>query len=355
MTMAQSYDKSWRLAMVVPFQGPAGMFGPSCEAVTELAVAELNAASGVGGQRLAVEFVDGGASPEAVGARIRDLVRQQRIDAITGWHISSVRLAIARETAGKLPYVYTSLYEGGEDRAGVVCLGETPSTQIVPALEWLRNQVGLRRWLIVGDDYVWPRMSSAEIRNRSQDMGVTIVGEHFVPYGGGRIRHLVDLAERTHCDGVLMLLVGQHAVDFNREFSRRGLSGRIARYSPLMEETMLLASGAGATENLYVSASYFRSLRTTEAMDLVSAYTKLHGPSAPPLNNMAESCYEGIKFLAAAAARARSTQADRIIPNTAEASYAGPRGTVNFTDGKALQPIHLAMASGLDFDIVTTL
>ncbi|GAC1368369.1 MAG: substrate-binding domain-containing protein [Pseudarthrobacter sp.] len=353
--MAQSYDESWRLAMVVPFQGPAGMFGPSCEAVTELALAELNATSGVGGRPVSVEFVDGGASPETVGAKISELVRNERIDAVTGWHISSVRLAIAHETAAKLPYVYTSLYEGGEDRAGVVCLGETPSTQIAPALEWLRDQVGLRRWLIVGDDYVWPRKSSAEIRARSQDLGVTVVGEHFVPYGVGRIRHLVDLAERTHCDGVLMLLVGQHAVDFNREFSKRGLSARIARYSPLMEETMLLASGAGATENLYVSASYFRSLQTTEAMDLVSAYTKLHGPSAPPLNNMAESCYEGIKFLADAAARTRSTKAERILPNTAEASYAGPRGTVNFTGGKALQPIHLAMAAGLDFDILTTL
>lgn len=354
MTMAQAYDESWRLAMVVPFQGPAGMFGPSCEAVTELAVAELNATSGVGGRPVTVELVDGGASPAAVGARIRDLVREQRIDAVTGWHISSVRLAIAHETAGKLPYVYTSLYEGGENRAGVVCLGETPSTQIAPALKWLRDHAGLRRWLVVGDDYVWPRLSSAAIRSQSQDLGVTIVGEHFVPYSGGRIRHLVDLAERSNCDGVLMLLVGQHAVDFNREFARRGLSTRIARYSPLMEETMLLASGAGATENLYVSASYFRSLRTTEAMDLVSAYTRLHGPSAPPLNNMAESCYEGIRFLADAVARTRSTKAERILANTARASYAGPRGTVNFNEGKALQPIHLAKASGLDFDIVAT-
>lgn len=355
MTMAQSYDESWRLAMVVPFQGPAGMFGPSCEAVTELAVAELNATSGVGGRPVTVELVDGGAKPEAVAARIRDLIREKHIDAVTGWHISSVRLAIARETAGKLPYVYTSLYEGGEDSVGVVCLGETPSMQIAPALRWLRTEAGLRRWLIVGDDYVWPRLSCEAIRSQSQELGIWIVGEHFVPYGGGRIRYLVDLAERSNCDGVLMLLVGQHAVDFNREFARRGLSARIARYSPLMEETMLLASGAGATENLYVSASYFRSLRTDEAMDLVSAYTLLHGSSAPPLNNMAESCYEGILFLAAAATRTRSTKAERIIQNTSQASYEGPRGTVNFIEGTAVQPIHLALASGHDFDIIATL
>ena len=33
----------WRVAMVVPLRGPAGLFAPSCEAVIELAVDEVNA------------------------------------------------------------------------------------------------------------------------------------------------------------------------------------------------------------------------------------------------------------------------------------------------------------------------
>lgn len=117
---------------------------------------------------------------------------------------------------------------------------------------------------------------------------------------------------------------------------------------------MLLASGSGATGNLFVSASYFRSLATSDAMDLVSAYTRLHGPSAPPLNNMAESCYEGIRFLADAATRAQSTSPDSLISSSAQSSYSGPRGTVHFEKGQALQPMHLAMAAGFDFDIIAT-
>lgn len=347
--MTAPLTDTWRLAVVAPFQGPAGMFGPSCQTVTELAVHELNAASGVAGREVSVEWVDGGDQPAAVGARIRELIAQERIDAVTGWHISSVRQAIARETEGKIPYAYTSLYEGGERRKGVYCLGETPGTQIAPALQWLRDELGLRRWLVVGDDYVWPRLSSRAIRRFGPALGLTVVAERFVPYGSGHIGHLVDLAERSDCDGVIMLLVGQHAVEFNRLFARRGLDEKLVRYSPLMEENMLLASGAQATSSLFVSASYFRSLTTADSLDLVGAYTRLHGASAPPLNNMAESCYEGIRFLAAAAGQRRP---DTASPD--EFSYSGPRGTVRLADGNASLPVHLATAAGLDFDILAS-
>lgn len=340
--------------MVVPFQGPAGMFGPSCQAVTELAVAELNEVAGVAGKPVSIEWIDGGSAPAVIGAQIRRLIQDERIDAVSGWHISSVRHAIARETAGRIPYAYTSLYEGGETRDGVFCLGETPSTQIAPALQWLRDEAGLRRWLILGDDYVWPRLSSAAVHRYSSELGLTIAGERFIPYGGGRVRELVDLAERTECDGVVMLLVGQHAVEFNRLFARRGLASRLARYSPLMEETMLLASGAQATENLFVSASYFRSLATPGAMDLVSAYTRMHGPSAPPLNNMAESCYEGIRFLSDTANHAGGSKSASKLLDPAVRSYSGPRGTVELDNGRALQTVHLAKAAALDFDIIAT-
>ncbi len=43
----------WRVAMVVPLQGPAGLFGPSCEAIGELAVHDINNTGGVLGREAA--------------------------------------------------------------------------------------------------------------------------------------------------------------------------------------------------------------------------------------------------------------------------------------------------------------
>ena len=58
-----------RVGLVVPLQGPAGLFGPSCEAVAATAVRAINDA-GVLGRELAVEVIDGGAPPEQVGAAV---------------------------------------------------------------------------------------------------------------------------------------------------------------------------------------------------------------------------------------------------------------------------------------------
>ena len=66
----------WRVAMVVPLRGPAGLFAPSCEAVIELAVDEVNAHGGILGREVVAEIVDGGDRPEQVAADVR-----RRVDA----------------------------------------------------------------------------------------------------------------------------------------------------------------------------------------------------------------------------------------------------------------------------------
>ena len=345
---------TWRIAMVIPLRGPAGLFGPSCEAIAELAAHELNAAGGVLGREVSLSIVDGGAAPAAIAAEVAGLLAAGRVHAVSGWHISSVRNALAPVVAGRAPYAYTPLYEGGERRPGIFCSGETPRLQIAPALRWLRDNLGARRWFVVGDDYVWPRRSAAEIRRFAHELDLRIAGEAFAPLGGD-VAGLVSEVTTADCDGVLMLLVGQDAVEFNRRFAALGLDARLLRYSPLMEENMLLASGSAATAGLFVSAAYFRSLVNADALDLLGRYVHLHGHDAPPLNNAAESCYEGLHTLATLARRAGSTELPALNAAIDGVAYDGPRGTIEFHGQQAAQHVHLAIANGYDFEVITRL
>lgn len=345
----------WRLGMVVPLQGPAGLFGPSCEAISELAARDLNNSGGVLGREVQIEVIDGGATPSAVAARVQQLLDAGDIDAVSGWHISSVRHALAPVVAGRIPYSYTSLYEGGEVRPGIYCSGETPRQQIAPALKWLRDNVGARKWFVVGDDYIWPHSSLGAVRQFATELDLSLVGGSFVDLGRGNMKQLVETVSNSGCDGVIMLLVGQDAVDFNRAFARRGLDESMIRFSPLMEENMLLASGPRATRNLFASAAYFRSMVDGNSMDLLGRYIALHGAHAPALNNAAESCYEGIHTLSALVRRADSTHPRDLDAVVEGAAHDGPRGTVEFRDRVARQKIQLAVADGLDFSIIATL
>lgn len=333
---------NFRIALVIPRQGPAGMFAPSCEAVVELAAGQLNASAGIAGRHVEVEVFDSGDDPAVVASRVGRAIRAGQIHGITGWHTSAVRRALVPRLDGSVPYVYTSLYEGGERSPDVYCAGETPYMQIAPALRWLQQHQGVRRWCIVGADYVWPRSTARAIAAYCQQLGLEIVGERFVPYGGDEFGDTARWAVRTGADGILMLMVGQDAVAFSREFADLPGAARMVRFTPLMEENMVLAAGADAADGLFVSAGYFTTLATAGALDLMGAYAARFGPDAPVLNNVAESCYEGLLALAS------------LMPGGSSGlpGYDGPRGSMVLGRGHFDQHVYLARVTNLDFDIL---
>lgn len=348
-------EDSFVVALVIPLQGPAGLFGPSCELCAQLASEELNAQSGILGRRLLLYPVDGGQRPEEVAAEVEPLVTSGAIDAVVGWHISAVREVLAPRVAHRVPYIYTALYEGGERTPGVFLTGETPSRQVLPAIRWLTRERGVRRWCIVGNDYVWPRRTAVAARRYVAGCASTVVAEAFTQLGAQDFDAVLRRVVEADADAVLMLLVGEDAVQFNRSFANAGLDARCLRFSPLMDENMLLATGAGNTRGLSAAAGYFESLVSEESLAFESRYVRLFGPDAPTLTSLGESCYEGIKLLASLAEAAGSIDVRSICAAADSTSYEGPRGTLHLRDRHVDQRIYLADADSMEFDVVTQL
>jgi urea transport system substrate-binding protein len=343
------------VAFVVPLDGPAGMFGPSCEACGLLAQEDINVGGGLLGRQLRLRLVDGGAPPDVVASEVAGLVADGAVHAVTGWHISAVRQRIAPLIAGRVPYVYSPLYEGGETTPGVFLAGETPGRQVLPALRWMATELGVRSWCIVGDDYVWPRVSAAAARRYAPSCGAVIADEVFVKLGTQDFSAVLRRVARSEADGVLMFLVGSDAVQFNRAFAAAGLDASCVRFSPLMEENMLLATGAANAVGLYASAGYFESLPTADSLDFSRRYVDRFGVHAPALNSLGESCYEGIMLLARLAERAGTLAPAPMIASAEALAYSGPRGDVRMHGNHLLQTIYLARADGLEFDVLAEL
>jgi ABC-type branched-subunit amino acid transport system substrate-binding protein len=331
------------------------MFGPSCEASARLAVDEINSEAGVLGRPLRLVLIDGGQRPERVADEVDCLISAGAIDAVAGWHISAVRQAVAPRTAGRVPYVYTALYEGGERTPGVFLTGETPDLQLYPAMRWMGAGLGIRRWFIVGDDYVWPRVSAAAARTYAERLDGQVCAESYVRLGSEDFGPVLEEIERVRPEGVLMLLVGEDAVQFNRAFAVRGLDERIVRLSPLMDENMLLATGAEGTEQLYASAGFFASLGTASSLQFLAGYTRRNGLLAPAATSLGESCYEGIRLMTELWRRGGSTNLPAICAVADSTGYDGPRGPVHLTDRHLRQQVYVARADGLDFDVLAQL
>ncbi|WP_328498319.1 substrate-binding domain-containing protein [Streptomyces sp. NBC_00414] len=348
-------DSVVSVALVFPLQGAAGIFGPTCELCARLAAEQVNRSGGVLGKELRLLPVDGGAEPRHVAEKVEALVDLGIVQGVTGWHISSVRQALAPRIAHRVPYVYTALYEGGEHTAGVFLTSETPDDQLRPAMGLLAREHGVRRWFVVGNDYVWPRRTARASHRYARESGGAVCAEAYLPLGthdfGGVLRRI----ERSDADGVLMLLVGSDAVRFNRAFAASGLDERCLRLSTLMDENMLMASGPTATAGLYSTAGFFASLANQDTLDFQGQYAGRYGVEAPALGSLGESCYEGVLLLAALIERARTLDVTVIGAAADTVSYEGPRGLLRLRGSHVRQRIYLARADGVDFDVVAQL
>ncbi|WP_159623199.1 substrate-binding domain-containing protein [Ruania rhizosphaerae] len=346
------------IGALLHFQGPGGIYGPSCQSVTELAIAEINATGGILGRRTRVELFDAGLPPAVLRQHLGQALDAGRLDALTGWHTSAVRNAVVPVVQRRVPYVYPAAYEGSENRSGLYVTGEVPSAQLFPAIRQLRSERSTRRWFVVGDDYAWPRGTFQVLSQQIADLDAEFAGARFLPAdgaGAAEITRVLDAIESTRADGVLMLMVGQNGVRFNRAFARRGLHERAIRLSTLMEENMLLGSGLAGTADLFSAGGWFRSLATGEALDLIGRYTAHHGTHAPAVGAAAEACYEGVFALRSLVQRAGSASVHATDRSVDGLVYEGPRGPVQFTGNHASQRLYLARANGVDFDLVDEL
>jgi ABC-type branched-subunit amino acid transport system substrate-binding protein len=329
-------------------RGAAGIWGPSCLASARLAEHELNKDFGIGGQPCELVVVDASDESPDVGHRLRQLVDGGEVDALVGMCISSVRQRIVAAIGGRVPFVYTCLYEGGDAAPGLYAIGETAPRQLRPSIAWISRRRQARRWVLVGNDYVWPRVSHGFARRFIDDEGGQVVAETYLPFGVTDYEPVLDTIRRSRADAVLISMVGQDAVAFNRVFGATALAGRVMRLSCAIEENQLLAIGADNTENLHVVLGYFEALDTDANLAFKARYAAHNGERAPTLNAIGQSLYEGMHFLAA-------LQDRRTMQGGAGFRHRSARDARQ-TRGAAVRPssppLYLARAEGHVFRVI---
>jgi urea transport system substrate-binding protein len=341
-----------RVGLLIPLSGPAGIWGPSAHKCATLAVDEINDGGGVLGREIRLVPSDAGGAPAAVAAAARELVEEHGVEAIVGMHISAVRVAVARALKGRVPFVYTPIYEGGERSPGVFAVGETPEQQLRPAVTWLTERRRARRWYLIGNDYVWPRVSHAAAKQYIARCGGEVVGEEYVPLGSDEFAPSLERIRAARPHAVLISLVGGDGVAFHRRFAADGMADDMLRLSSALDENALLGVGAENTDNLFAASGYFAALPTRANQSFIERYQQSFGQLAPVLSALGQSCYEGFRFYAALARRAASLDAMALEAAAASFDYEGARGTVRMRDKRVVMENYLAQADGLGFRII---
>lgn len=339
-----------RVGLLAPESGPIGLFGPSSISCAKLAEAEINRSGGLLGRKLSLVFGDAGGTPDEVSGCVKSMIERHHVQAIVGSHTSPNREALIRTIGGRIPYVYTTQYEGDRYAFGVFMCGETPLQQVRPLIEWLRSNHGSRKWYVIGNDYSFPRQSIECAKGYISEVEGEIVGEEYVSLRTQDFHAVIARIEKSGADTVLEYLVGTDSIIFNRQFG--SLASRVTRAAPVLCENALLAIGAQHAENLFSCVGFSNTLSTPEGLKFRDRYRSAFGATAPVPNRFGVSCYEGLHLLASLARRAESLNVFRLQAFAEGASLSTPRGDCRMHANHLGAPVHIARAKGLDLAII---
>ncbi|MFD3595914.1 substrate-binding domain-containing protein [Nocardia sp. NPDC058640] len=355
-SFGQSRDETIEIVSIVPTQGPGGIIAPSCTAAISLAVDEINSGTGILGREIRLTTLDGGREPHEVATEVEAFLATGMVGAITGWHTSAVRRAVAEVVDARVPYLYATDHEGlPDERPGVLLVGEHPDHQSVPAAAWMGRELGVRRWAVIGNDYIWPRRTADALR-RSLPSPYDIIVEQYVPLGTTDFDDFLDNPALLLADAVLILMVGADTARFNRQFTATGLPAVMPRLSPAVDENVLLSAGPSANVNLYVASSFFLDDHTTEGRSRQARYREHQGQFSPALTTFSNSTYEAIHLLNSLADTVGTLDVETIMGRSEHGLVLdGPASRRGFLGNQAVGPAHLAQANGVDFTIIDDL
>ncbi|MEO6661448.1 MAG: substrate-binding domain-containing protein [Burkholderiaceae bacterium] len=337
----------FKIGLLLPLSGAMGLVGPSAFACARLACETWNDAGGANGSEVRLTVLDAGEDSMMLGDDLEQLLRARQLDALVVLSTTEVCYRLSRMVDARVPLVYTPQFEGDGLPAWVHTIGETPERQLVPALDWMADRYGVRRWYLLGNDYCWPRRSHNAAIAHIRGTGADVVAERYVPLGERDFTAIIEDIARSRADVVLVSLIGSDSVHMCRAFGAAGLSDRVLRLSICVEENALLGMGHHNTAGMFVSAGYFATVDSEANGAFKEKYHCRFGDRAPVLNSLAQSVYEGFVHLR------RQTQGS--VARGQQHALASVRGKRADAADLRAAPIFMAEAEGLNMRVIQSL
>lgn len=220
-----------------------------------MAVEQVNAAGGVLGKKLDLIGEDGASEPTLFAEKAQKLVQSDCVAAVFGGYTSASRKAMLPvfEDSNALLY-YGQQYEGLESSPNIFYTGATTNQQIIPSLDYLKEQ-GVKSLYLVGSDYVFPRTSNAIVKAYAQANGIEIKGEDYTPLGSTDFSTIVNKIRAADADAVFNVVVGDSLVAFFREYRAAGLTAQAMPVMPAARSFRTSGAVSGMPGDLTTSAA----------------------------------------------------------------------------------------------------
>ena len=342
-----------KVGVLISRSGPAGLWGPSTEACAIMAASEINAAGGIRGAEMQIVIADPGWNDINAAAVASDLVEVEGVDAIVGMHPSNVRQVIKDHLAGRVPYYYTPNYEGDERDPNTIAIGGTDSGLMSRCLPWFVEERRARRFCLLANDYVWPHRAIETAGRIIAESGGRVVSELTIPFRENYDQS-IDTIRRLRPDVVVMFLLGEEMVKFNRAFAEAGLADTIMRFGLGVDENVLMGIGAESTPNLYAATTFTPSFKSFCNEHFMELYHRSFGEFAPSVSVFGQSCYEGIHLAGAVARHVGAYSGRRTAQFVSRLRRDSVRHLLPRSKFAEESRVHFVQADGIGFNLIKT-
>ena len=299
---------------------------------------------------------DMASDPKTSVEKATKLVQSDKVVAVIGVISSAAREAVRPVICdrAKVPFIYTTPYEGGDCNANLWCVGQVPPQQVNPYVDWLMANQG-KKFYFFGADYVWPRSMFQQTRALIEKAGGTVAGEDYAPLSASDFTTLVTHLNSTQPEILLSAFPTPAWTNAVQQISDAGLRKNMHIGTYFMSDWFAESIPAGIRDGISTLGGYFYDISGGANETYLGKYRTRFGKTEPT-DGLGVGAYWAMHMYADAITAAGSTAADKIRPALSAAKFAdGPTGPVAFNpDHHLTTNAYLAMTQGGAFKVQKT-
>lgn len=194
-------------------------------------VDEQNKQGGLLGKQIEAVVVDPASNWPLFAEKARELIEKDKVAAVFGCWTSVSRKSVLPvfEELNNLLF-YPVQYEGEESSKNVFYTGAAPNQQAIPAVDYLMNEIDVKRWVLAGTDYVYPRTTNKILQAYLKSKGVADadIMINYTPFGHSDWQSIVADIKKFGTTGkktaVVSTINGDANVPFYKELGNQGIT-----------------------------------------------------------------------------------------------------------------------------------
>jgi urea transport system substrate-binding protein len=283
-------------------------------------VDEQNKKGGLLGKKLEAVVVDPASNWPLFAEKARELLQKEKVDVVFGCWTSVSRksvLPVFEELNGLL--FYPVQYEGEESSKNVFYTGAAPNQQAIPAVDYLMKDLSVKRWVLAGTDYVYPRTTNKILEAYLKAKGVKAedIMINYTPFGHSDWQGIVSDIKKFGSAGkktaVVSTINGDANVPFYKELGNQGITAEnipVVAFSVGEEE--LSGIDTKPLVGHLAAWNYFMSVEDKGNTAFIKSWKKFIKNDKRVTNDPMEATVIGFNMWVKAVEKAKTTDVNKV-------------------------------------------